>query len=86
MMRRPSGRGALQTTLAWRASCQTPAPPQERAEIEQILGDVRARLGDPVFRAEWASAAALPPDRLVAEALAVAAEPQDTTRMRRQQM
>ncbi|HEX8997624.1 MAG TPA: tetratricopeptide repeat protein [Ktedonobacterales bacterium] len=64
----------------------TPAPPQERAEIEQTLGDVHARLGDPVFRAEWASAAALPPDRLVAEALAVAAEPQDTTRMRRQQM
>lgn len=63
---------------ALRECAGTPAPPQERAEIEQILGEAHAWLGDPVFRAEWASAAALPSERIIAEALAVTAQPQDT--------
>lgn len=67
---------------ALREGAGTPAPSQERAEIEQILDDARARLGELVFRAEWASAAALPPERIVAEALAVAAEARDAARLR----
>jgi tetratricopeptide (TPR) repeat protein len=64
----------------------TPAPPQECAEIEQILDGVRATLGGPVFRAEWASAATLPQERIVAEALALAGEPPGRTRVRGQRM
>ena len=67
---------------ALREGAGTPAPPQERAEIEQILDDARARLGEPAFRAEWAAAAALPSERIVAEALALAAEALDAAHLR----
>jgi predicted ATPase/DNA-binding XRE family transcriptional regulator len=67
---------------ALRERAGTPAPPLERAEIEQILVDARATLGETVFRAEWASAAALPPERIVAEALTVVAEPPGRARVR----
>jgi predicted ATPase/transcriptional regulator with XRE-family HTH domain len=62
-------------SASMRERAGTPAPPQEGAEIEQILDDVRATLGGPVFRAEWALVATLPRERIVAEALALAAEP-----------
>jgi tetratricopeptide (TPR) repeat protein len=71
---------------ALRERASTPAPPQERTEIEQILNDARTSLGEPVFRAEWASVAALSPERIVAEALAVAAGPPGRARMRGQRM
>jgi predicted ATPase/transcriptional regulator with XRE-family HTH domain len=70
-------------SASMRERAGTPVPPQEGAEFEQILADARTRLGGPVFHAEWASAAALPPERIVAEALALAAEPRNAARVRR---
>ncbi len=73
-------------SASMRERAGAPAPPQECAEIEQILDDVRATLGGPVFRAEWASVATLPRERIVAEALAWAAEPSGRARVRGQRM
>lgn len=69
-------------SASMRERAGAPAPPQERAEIERILDDIRARLGGPVFRAEWASVATLPREQIVAEALTLAAEPPGRARAR----
>ncbi len=60
--------------VAMRERAGTPAPPPERAEIEQILDVARVALGEPVFRAEWAAGSTLAPEEVVAEALALAEE------------
>lgn len=66
-----------------RVHAGTPAPPPERAEIERLLEDARATLGEPVFRAEWAAGSALAPEEVVADALALAEEkPRDARRLR----
>ncbi|MDE3231592.1 MAG: tetratricopeptide repeat protein [Chloroflexota bacterium] len=67
--------GLYAASARMRERAGAPAPPQEYAEIERILDDIRATLGGPVFRAEWASFATLTQEQIVAEALALAAEP-----------
>ena len=50
-------------------------PPVERTGYEQVLAGLRASLGEGAFAAAWAAGQALSPDRMVAEALALADAP-----------
>lgn len=53
----------------------TPLPPGERDEIERLLDDARAAMGEPALHATWTAASALSADQIVAEAMILAGEP-----------
>jgi predicted ATPase/transcriptional regulator with XRE-family HTH domain len=57
---------------AMRQRGDSPAPPAERAALDEALARARHALGEPRYHAEWIAGAALAPDALITEALNLA--------------
>jgi tetratricopeptide (TPR) repeat protein len=57
-------------SAAIRQRCGSPAPAADRDAIEEALARARIALGEPLYRAEWSTGAALSSDALITEALA----------------
>lgn len=66
----PHGARLLGGAAMLRQAMGTPARQPDRAAIEATLAAARAALGDVAFSAAWATGEALPPEQIIAQALA----------------